>query len=115
MGSTSLGEALPSRRRARGGLARLALATRSFDLDTRFAELDSTAARVVASRRHNSAAVAELADAQDSGSCVQKTCRFDSCRPHPCPGLPRAFLLSCLPLRVEPPDLVDAREEDNAG
>ena len=32
--------------------------------------------------RMNAAAVAKLADAQDSGSCVQKTWRFNSSQPH---------------------------------
>src|SRR5690242_5569940 len=38
------------------------------------------------------AAVAELADALDSGSSVHKTCRFNSCQPHLKRPILRAFL-----------------------
>src|SRR6185437_3593299 len=37
------------------------------------------------------AAVAELADAQDSGSCTHKVWRFDSSRPHSKPRFWRGF------------------------
>src|SRR5436305_1434024 len=53
----------------------------------------------------NAAAVAELADALDSGSSVQKTWRFDSSRPHTQrPGRPSSGVLFCaLPERARTP------------
>src|SRR4051812_49166734 len=67
---------------ASAGALHAAIASNASSLLSRGRSLTPLRSYLSFSAQPTPAAVAELADALDSGSSVQKTCRFNSCRPH---------------------------------